>query len=899
MILPPLPVDEDDRLSALKSYCLDNISAEPAFGRLAAIVAESLEVPIAYLSFVENKSCNIIGAVGLPTGPGPREVAFCGYTILGNPLVVPDALLDERFVDNPHVLGPPHIRFFAGVPVRALGQPVGTLSIIDTTPRDLSGPGLRKLQGLARTAEDLIQFRLGNIRHAAAERRLESIIESNPVAMAVYDAQDRLLLSNGRYRETFLGSAEVKLDALITLSDLFDRIAAGGRRIWIEGQTVDWKTRRMELRREGVSPYYIQIDGQQWLLCHETRTEAGELVASFADVTALKEREAVAAEQAAVLRTTLENIDQGLALFDSGRRLVACSKAYFDLFDVSPKLRRNGTRLETMIHDLARRGVVLGREAGGDLPRPEELLRDRGTRRFELRLDGGRVLSTTMAALDDGRLVVTCLDITERKEVERLKDEFVSTVSHELRTPLTSIAGSLGLMAAGATGELPPAAARLVGIAHRNTDRLTRLVNDLLDIDKVESGQMQFELKRIDLNVLAVQAVEQSHPLAERVNVAIEARTAPKPILVEGDVNRLLQVADNLVSNAIKYSAPGQSVTVTVGLKGERACLSVIDRGPGIPEEFRSQMFRRFSQADASDRRSQEGSGLGLAIALAICHRHGGTISYESTIGIGTRFDLELPLADSSALPDPSGAGVQCLVCQGDELASDRIRHALEQAGLTVEIAQGLEAALSAIHAQLFEVLVTDLLLPDGDGFDLVRRARALRNGNELAVVVTASRPDPRRNSVETVALNILDWIEGDLDINRLTSAVERRGRFFDRALRVLHVEDAADLSQVVAIALGSTAGVDLATDLETARLRLVSKEYDVVILDIALPDGSALDLLPMIAAGPHPPAVVIFSGIEPSSDVSAMVHRVLMKSRSGVTQLAETVREIARERHG
>jgi PAS domain S-box-containing protein len=242
-------------------------------------------------------------------------------------------------------------------------------------------------------------------------------------------------------------------------------------------------------------------------------------------------------------------------------------------------------------------------------------------------------------------------DITELKRVERMKSEFVSTVSHELRTPLTSIHGSLGLLAAGLAGELPAAARNLTAIAARNCERLIRLVNDILDTERIESGKMTFELAATDLRTLVRNAIESNDGFARQHGIAVTLAEGGR-LHANVDSDRFTQVVTNLLSNAVKFSPPGGIVEVTLGECDGMARLEVRDHGPGIPQEFQDRIFQRFAQADASDSRKRGGSGLGLSIAKGIVERLGGTIGF-ATAGTGTTFSVRLPLAAA-----PAAAGV-------------------------------------------------------------------------------------------------------------------------------------------------------------------------------------------------------------------------------------------------
>jgi PAS domain S-box-containing protein len=259
----------------------------------------------------------------------------------------------------------------------------------------------------------------------------------------------------------------------------------------------------------------------------------------------------------------------------------------------------------------------------------------------------------------DGPVVLSVVvDVTERKRIDRLKSEFVATVSHELRTPLTSIAGSLRLLESGAIGGLTDPVDRLVRIAFDNSLRLTRLVDDILDIQKLEAGKVSFHLRRTDVKALVMQAIEANTAYADTFNVKVRLDEDADDAAVDADPDRLMQVLMNLLSNAVKFSPDGEEVSVAIRGGEDRVQIAVRDRGDGIPEEFRSCIFEKFAQADGTDARRRGGSGLGLSIVRQIVTRLGGTICYEAAPGGGTIFIVDLPLwqdiAEDDAGPTPS-----------------------------------------------------------------------------------------------------------------------------------------------------------------------------------------------------------------------------------------------------
>ncbi len=276
---------------------------------------------------------------------------------------------------------------------------------------------------------------------------------------------------------------------------------------------------------------------------------------------------------------------------------------------------------------------------GDDLPNVHE--------RRALRRDGVHVWIEIRATrvIWDGEPAaqVTFVDITQRKNVDRMKNDFISTVSHELRTPLTSISGSLGLISAGMAGKIPEEAHSLVKIASNNSDRLVRLINDILDVEKIESGRMEIEFYPIQVWSLLEMATESNRGFAERFGISIEISGAPEDARVLGNADQLMQVFTNLLSNAIKFSPLRASIEVGARRTvGGAIRFFVTDHGRGIPLDFRDRIFDKFTQADQNEQR-ESGTGLGLSICKLLVERHQGKIGFSSEIGLGSTFYFEMP----------------------------------------------------------------------------------------------------------------------------------------------------------------------------------------------------------------------------------------------------------------
>ena len=239
--------------------------------------------------------------------------------------------------------------------------------------------------------------------------------------------------------------------------------------------------------------------------------------------------------------------------------------------------------------------------------------------------------------------LISLRDITERKQAEKVKEEVISIVSHELRSPLTSIINSLSMIADGETGEISEQTKKLVSIAYRSSERLLRLAGDMLDIGKIESGKMEFYFQIQELMPLIENSIEANRAYAEPFDVQINLESSLTDARVNVDSDRLMQILTNLITNAVKFSPSGSEVIVSVSRHDSFIRLAIKDRGPGIPEEFRSRIFDKFTQAQIPGIRRRDGAGLGLSIAKMLVEHMGGSIGFETEVNAGTTFYFDLP----------------------------------------------------------------------------------------------------------------------------------------------------------------------------------------------------------------------------------------------------------------
>ena len=619
------------------------------------------------------------------------------------------------------------------------------------------------------------------------------------------------------------------------------------------------------------------IGGASWLIWRYVRTRQ----------RMLSDIEATAAQQRAIFDSAMDGI---VTLNPSGSiETVNASAARMFGYDAVELDRRDVSMLIDIASDgdgefLKRLGTSQGVLEGGLLRQMEARRKDGETFPVDVALGA-------MALPSGIHTVAVIRDVSERRRMEQMKDEFVSTVSHELRTPLTSIAGSLGLLAGGAAGILPEKAARFIQIAQANSQRLVRLINDILDIEKIQSGKLRLEMAPQDLRDIARRSVEGVQGYAGDLNVALAVADGD-PVRIRGDADRLIQVVTNLLSNALKFSPKGGEVQISLEVETRLARLSVIDDGPGIPDAFRARIFSKFAQADGSDTRAKGGTGLGLAIAREIAERHGGRLWFESDEGHGAAFHLDLPLADESRRLIESD-GPRLLIVEDDADAADILREMLERDGFAADIAATGREALSAARTGAYSALLVDLQLPDADGIGLIRALRTRSQTRDLPVIVVSA--DIARGLARGQSLEVVDWLEKPFDQDRLRSAVAAvYERASGRKPHILHVDDDRDILEITASALGSGAEITPAESLAAAREALARKRPDLVILDLGLPDGSGLELLADLAddkGGTIP--VIVYSAQEMDVALAHRVEAVLTKSRTSLACLARTVRRL------
>jgi PAS domain S-box-containing protein len=521
MFVPPMPKDELQRLIALRSLHILDTPPEERFDRITRLAISFFRVPIALITLIEEKRQWFKSHYGTEIVETPREVAFCAHAILDHdPLVIPDTLLDPRFVNHPLVVHAPHIRFYAGCPIRDIdGYTLGTLCIIDRVPRQLNEEGRQALRDMATWAEHEInttRIKQAFMAQRESKARLGAIMESTSEAMALVSPDRRFLAVNQRFGEFFHIAAEQLVEQTL------DRFSSTFKRIFTKPELIQHLTVDMLADTQQQFTAFVQ---QQWPIARE------------------------------------------LELFSTA--------VYSE-------------------------NVHLGR-------------------------------------------LFVFRDVTRERELAAMKDKLLADVSHELRTPLTAIKGYIDILAESEVGPLTTTQANLLQIVQTNTNRLIALTNDLLDLSRIEAGQLELHRTPIQIQPILQNVVDllQSQLTAKEQTLTLHLQEQLPSI--PADARRLTQVFTNILSNAHYYTPAGGTITITTQSDEHYLSIHIQDNGIGLSRDEQAHIFNDFYRGQSGSAEFSEGTGLGLAISRSIVEAHHGKIAVASTPGQGSTFSILLP----------------------------------------------------------------------------------------------------------------------------------------------------------------------------------------------------------------------------------------------------------------
>jgi signal transduction histidine kinase/DNA-binding response OmpR family regulator/HAMP domain-containing protein len=620
----------------------------------------------------------------------------------------------------------------------------------------------------------------------------------------------------------------------------------------------------------------------------------------------------------------IESISEGFALYDADDRLVLCNTRYRQvLYPGIEDLLVPGTPFERIIGEAVRRNVI---EFGG--LDPEEWVRarlrahrDPGGSLLHHHVDG-RWTRVSERRIGDGGTVAIYTDITELKRREgelaelvqklehardqamqatRAKSQFLANMSHELRTPMNAIIGITAMLKEEAEEDADEDLVEPLDRIHRAGTHLLHLINEILDLSKIEAGRLELELEEVDLAALVREAVSTAQPLAEKTGSRLELHCAEDVGRLRTDATRLRQVVLNLLSNACKFTEKGV-VTLDVARAdsagGGWYVIAVKDTGIGMTPEQMGRLFQEFSQADGSTTRRFGGTGLGLAISRQLCRMMGGDIEVASVPGEGSTFTVRLPARGPPSAPaaaaEPAAprqlVGRQALVIDDEETARDLIRSCLEREGFTVRTAGNGRDGL-ALARELRPALITlDVFMPQLDGWSVLRELKSDAGLADVPVVMISIADEQRHG----FALGASGYLTKPVDRQRLHRLLDRFRR--GDSGRVLVVDDDGDTrSRMRRMLVTDGWQVDEADNGRTALDAVAATRPDVILLDLIMPvmDGFAF-MEALRHTAPDIPVIVLTAadlGEEERRRLDGGILAILEKGRHGDEELVAALR--------
>jgi PAS domain S-box-containing protein len=673
---------------------------------------------------IERSGSNLDAIMGevvstIPPGYTYSDIA-CARIVLGNQMFDSAGFKESRWSQS--------------ADIRVLGNIAGTVEVyyLEEKPRSFEGPFLKEERGLI----DAIAERLGKVveRKRAqdalqeSEERYRDLFENSTDLIQSVNNDGRFEYVNGKWLEALGYTREetkqltlmdiLRKDQVPHCNELFERVR--------NGEALDH-----------VETVFVSKDGREIIVEGNVNGQFknGQFVATraiFRDITERKKADDALRESENRYRTLFDSTNDAIFIHDMGGKFLEVNQVACEHLGYSREELLQMTPTD-----------INSKEYAATLPQRIEELRKLGHSFSEIaqvRRDGTIIQTELSSRIVDykGKAAVLSIarDITERKQVERLKDQFVSTVSHELRTPLTAIRASIGLLASGASGTLPEKGQRMLEIAVTNTDRLVRLINDILDSERLASGKTPMEKKQCSAAQLVTQAADVMKPMAEKAGISLSVESQDAALWADPD--RIAQALTNLISNAIKFSPKGGTIWVTAERKENQMLFKVQDEGRGIPPDKLGLLFERFQQLDASDAREKGGTGLGLSISRSIVEQHNGRIWIESTVGKGSTFFFTLPLPQETEVPVQPEAMTEAqsarrvLIIEDDPDLANILATMLRRHDIQPYLALTGENGITLSKQILPDIIVLDLGLPDMDGSAVVQ---VLREDNTLRLV--------------------------------------------------------------------------------------------------------------------------------------------------------------------
>ncbi len=627
--------------------------------------------------------------------------------------------------------------------------------------------------GYRGTGQDITELKEAEASLRDSEGRLRAIADNMPVLIAYVDADQRYRFNNQTY-QTWFGISPPEIFGRHIRDVIGEENYARARphiEAALSGEKVSFEGELLAggVRRQVEATFIPRVD------------ELWEVLGFYVLTTDITERKRV--EEA--VRASKERLELGLsasnlALFewDVSSGEVYLSEGGSVMLGQQPQptqttvqaLRRlvhpdDAAEMQIQIYDMLKGTISFYRAEHRVMTRSGEWKWIQSLAKVVARDAQGRAL----------RVTGTNADITERKAVERMKSEFVANVSHELRTPLTAIIGSLGVIRSDMLDEVPQHVKVFLDMAVQNSERLASLINDILDTEKIESGLMSLALRPVPVSAFLQQAISLNRAFADKLGVRFELGQPVPEASLRADSDRLMQVITNLLANAAKFSPTGASVAISARQIDNQIRISVSDRGPGVPEEFRDRIFQKFAQADASSTRPKGGTGLGLSISKALVEKMGGSIGYDSVAGQGATFYFELPQwRERGTLTAAEGGDRRVLICEDERDMANLIAIYLKHARFVTDTAYSASQAKRLLAEHRYCAMTLDLLLPDEHGTSVIRAVRANPATSHLPIVIVSAETGDARDALAHLEASVSAWVDKPFTAQGLVDAVER-----------------------------------------------------------------------------------------------------------------------------
>jgi PAS domain S-box-containing protein len=476
----------------------------------------------------------------------------------------------------------------------------------------------------------------------------------------------------------------------------------------------------------------------------------------------------------------------------------------------------------------------------------------------------GRVIDVniTMSLLGAEGVSVVLRDITREKEIDRMKTDFVSNVSHELRTPLTSVKGAVELLLKKIQGELTPSQEEFLTIIKKNTSRLIRLINDLLDLSKIESGRIEMQMKLTRLVPLINEVIETTKPLAEEKNIILKAFLPDESLAISFDEDKIKQVLINLIGNSVKFTPSAGRISIIAEDKEKEVQIAVTDTGIGIAQENWGKIFEKFQQVDTSATRAAGGTGLGLAISKSIIEAHQGKIWLESELGKGSKFILTLPkmrekdigetlkqtlpaeIPISPLVYKPAFTIKKVLVIDDDIDLARVIKGHLEEGGYGVITAHsGLDGIKMALTYQP-DIITLDILMPHMDGFTVAEILRQNPKTKNIPIIIVSVVQEKEKG----YRLGVADYITKPFDPIRLVDGIKKVEVQINQeklSKRILIVDDEPDTVSILTALLAEQGYLTFKAYDGIEAIMLAKREKpDIIILDLMMPEMDGFEVI-------------------------------------------------------